>query len=194
MDFSGDYFIAADRQRVWEALNDPDILARCIDGCQAMRKLSDDHFQAKVKAKVGPVSAAFNLDLTLSDAQPPERYHIDGQVKGGAAGFGKGGADVTLEAEGEGTRLRYVVDASVGGKLAQIGSRLLDGAARKMADEFFATFSEVVTGAAPAPAREPFAGASEEEAQAARATEASQQWVFWLIAFGALGIALVLAL
>ncbi len=192
MDQTGDYYIDASRDRVWQALNDPDVLARCIDGCQAMRKLNDDQYQAKVKAKVGPVSAAFALDLAISNAQPPESYRIDGSVKGGAAGFGKGSADVTLEEEGDGTRLRYTVAATVGGKLAQIGSRLLDGAARKMADDFFSTFSEVVTGSAP-PSLAPFATVDAADS-AAPETEASREWVIWALAFGALAIALILAL
>lgn len=192
MDQTGEYYIEASRERVWQALNDPDVLARCIDGCQAMRKLNDDQYQAKVKAKVGPVSAAFALDLTISNAQPPESYRIDGGVKGGAAGFGKGSADVTLEQEGDGTRLRYTVAATVGGKLAQIGSRLLDGAARKMADDFFSTFSEVVAGSAP-PSLAPFATAEAGDSPAPQA-EASREWVIWALAFGALAIALILAL
>lgn len=192
---TGEYRIQAERDVVWESLNDPDVLARCIDGCQAMRQIADDQFQGMVKAKVGPVSASFNLDLTVTDAQPPERYRIEGRVKGGAAGFAKGAADVALEAIDGHTVLRYDVDASVGGKLAQLGSRLLDGAARKMADDFFARFTEVVGGAAP-PSSEPFAVPVEDNHDSAdgQARETSGQWVIWAIAFGVLGLALILAL
>lgn len=189
---SGEYRIQADRDVVWASLNDPDVLARCIEGCQAMRQLADDQFQGMVKAKVGPVSASFNLDLTVTDAKPPERYRIEGRVKGGAAGFAKGAADVTLDAEEGHTLLRYEVDASVGGKLAQLGSRLLDGAARKMSDDFFARFSEAVGGAAP-PA-EPFAAPADAQAADGDSREGSGQWVIWAIAFGVLGLALILAI
>lgn len=188
---SGEYLIHANREAVWQALNDPDVLARCIQGCQAMRKLNDEHFQTKVKAKIGPVSAAFDLDLRLSDVQAPKSYRIEGKVKGGPAGFGKGTADVTLEEEDAATRLRYGVNASVGGKLAQVGSRLLDGAARKMADDFFAAFAELVgDGSSPPQLEEgePFA------AEAPVTRESSGQWVFWALAFGALALALILAL
>lgn len=188
---TGEYLIHADRDTVWQALNDPDVLARCIEGCQAMRKLDDERFQAKVKAKIGPVSANFDLDLQLQNVQPPESYRIEGKVKGGPAGFGKGSADVALAVEGAATRLSYAVQASVGGKLAQVGSRLLDGAARKMADDFFAAFAKAVGGegdATAAPQGEPFA------TSAAADTESSRQWIIWAVAFGVLGLALVLAL
>lgn len=208
MEQSGEYVVQADRETVWQGLNDADVLARCIDGCQAMRKLSDEHYQAKVKARIGPVSAAFDLDLKLLDVEPPSSYRIQGQVKGGPAGFGKGEALVNLQDEGTATRLAYTVNASVGGKLAQVGSRLLDGAAKKMADDFFGKFSELIgpgnslaDGEAVA---EPFADAAnptDATGEAARATtpkpperEAANQYWFWLLAFGALAIALVLAL
>lgn len=194
MEQVGEYVVQADRETVWQALNDADVLARCIDGCQAMRKLNDEHYQAKVKARIGPVSAAFDLDLQLHDVQAPESYRIVGQVKGGPAGFGKGDAVVTLEEEGAATRLRYTVKASVGGKLAQVGSRLLDGAARKMADDFFGQFSAMVgaDGAtdAAATADTHAGGAQADEPQ----REAANQTWFWLLAFGVLALALVLAL
>lgn len=191
MEQSGEYLINAGREAVWLALNDPDVLARCIEGCQAMRKINDEHFQTRVKARIGPVSATFDLDLQLSDVQAPSSYRIEGKVKGGPAGFGKGAADVSLAAEGAATRLRYAVQASVGGKLAQIGSRLLDGAARKMADDFFAAFSKAVSDGSGAPsfkAGEPFA------ADAPAQRESAGQWVFWAIAFSVLALALILAL
>jgi len=113
-----------------------------------MEQTAEDTFAAAVKAKIGPVSALFKADLTLTDLNPPTSYAINASAKGGAAGFGKGVARVTLNDDGDGTLLNYRVDANVGGKLAQIGSRLIDGAARKMADDFFAKFSAEVGGAA----------------------------------------------
>ncbi|WP_119458457.1 SRPBCC family protein [Rhodospirillaceae bacterium SYSU D60014] len=158
MDMTGEYRIAAPRQTVWEALNDPDVLKQCIPGCDEIEKRSDTEFAAKVTAKVGPVKARFAGKVTLSDLDPPNGYKITGEGSGGAAGFAKGGADVHLEEDGRETVLRYVVRATVGGKLAQIGSRLIDGTARKMADEFFGCFAERVgapAAAEPAAASEP---------------------------------------
>ena len=146
MDMTGEYRIPAPRQRVWEALNDPEILKAAIPGCEELTKLSDHELEAKVKAKVGPVSATFNGRVTLNDLNPPESYRIAGEGKGGAAGYAKGGADVTLAEDGAGTILRYQAKADVGGKLAQIGSRLLPGTAKKMADDFFGRFSGIVAG------------------------------------------------
>jgi len=149
MDMTGEFLIPAPRQKVWEALNDPAILQQCIPGCESIEKLSDTELQAKVVAKVGPVRAHFGGKVTLSDLDPPNGYKITGEGSGGAAGFAKGGAAVHLSDEGQGTRLTYKVDAHVGGKLAQIGSRLIDATARKMAEDFFARFSALV--AAPVP-------------------------------------------
>lgn len=184
---TGEYRIAAARGKVWLALNDPEVLAQCIEGCQSMTKVADDAYTTSIKAKVGPVSATFNADLNLSDLNPPSSYTLNGSVKGGAAGFGKGAAHVSLIEDGDATILRYQVDASVGGKLAQVGSRLIDGAARKMADDFFRKFSEVV-----AP------GKVEQIAAAPVATkngyERSGQYVIWIIVFVVLALAIVLAL
>ena len=150
MQMTGERRIEAPRERVWQALNDPDILLRSIPGCEELEKTAEDAFTAKVKAKVGPVSAKFAGTVTLSDLDPPRSYKISGEGKGGAAGFAKGGAEVQLEEDGGATLLKYQVDAKVGGKLAQIGSRLIDGTANKMAGEFFDSFAEAVTaGAAP---------------------------------------------
>lgn len=137
---SGEYSIPAERKLVWQALNDPEMLKRCIDGCQAMQKLADDEFTAVIKARVGPISARFNAALQLTDINPPEGYCINIAVKGGAAGFARGSAAVVLTDQQHMTRLRYTATASVGGKLAQIGSRLIDGAARKLANSFFKAF------------------------------------------------------
>lgn len=144
MDMTGEYRIAAPRDKVWLALNDPAILKQCIPGCEALEKVSETEMNGKVTAKVGPVTARFGGKVMLSDLDPPNSYKISGEGTGGPAGFAKGGAIVSLKDDGEGTVLSYKVDANVGGKLAQIGSRLIDGTARKMADEFFAKFAATV--------------------------------------------------
>ncbi|MBT4169037.1 MAG: carbon monoxide dehydrogenase subunit G, partial [Rhodospirillaceae bacterium] len=143
MDLTGEYRIAASRERVWAALNDPEILKAAIPGCNTLDAVGDDSFTATVTAKVGPVKAKFQGQVTLSDMDPPNGYTIQGEGKGGAAGFAKGGAKVTLVEDGDGTLLQYEVNANVGGKLAQIGSRLIDGTAKKLAGEFFTAFAEL---------------------------------------------------
>jgi uncharacterized protein len=155
MKMSGERVIAAPQARVWEALNDPDVLRQSVPGCQEMVKHSPTAFSAKVQAKVGPVKANFAGDVTLSDLDPPHSYRIAGKGAGGAAGFAEGGANVRLEDVGGQTKLVYDVDAKVGGKLAQIGSRLIDSTARRMADDFFERFAEVVTNREPQPAAKP---------------------------------------
>lgn len=142
MDMTGEHLIPAPRETVWRALNDPELLKRAIPGCEEVVKLSDTEFTAKVTSKIGPVSAKFAGKVTLSDLDPPNGYKISGEGQGGAAGFAKGGAQVRLSPDGAGTRLSYEAKANVGGKLAQIGSRLVDAAARKVADEFFRNFNE----------------------------------------------------
>jgi carbon monoxide dehydrogenase subunit G len=144
MDMTGEYRIAAPRAKVWAALNDAEILRQAIPGCDEIEKTSDTSFTAKVTAKVGPVKASFGGKVTLSDMDPPNGYTISGEGSGGVAGFAKGGAKVALVDDGAGTLLTYAVDAQVGGKLAQIGSRLIDGTARKMAEEFFSRFAALV--------------------------------------------------
>ncbi len=153
MEMQGEARIPAPKQVVWDALNDPEALKESIAGCEELIRDGENQFTAKVKAKVGPVSARFAGKVELVDIDAPNGYRIQGEGTGGAAGFAKGGAVVRLEDDGAGaTLLKYVVNASVGGKLAQIGARLIDGAAKKMADDFFAKFSEVAArraGAAP---------------------------------------------
>jgi carbon monoxide dehydrogenase subunit G len=144
MKMSGTYRIEAPRDKVWAGLNDAEILKQSIPGCQSLEKQSDTELAATVKAKVGPVSATFNGQVTLSDIKAPESYRIEGQGKGGAAGFAKGGANVRLEEDGGVTVLHYEADAQVGGKLAQIGSRLVQGTAKKYADEFFGNFANAM--------------------------------------------------
>jgi uncharacterized protein len=152
MDMTGEYRLAAPRAKVWAALNDPEILKQAIPGCEEVQKLSDTELSAKVLAKVGPVQARFAGKVTLSDLDPPNGYRISGEGTGGAAGFAKGGATVHLADDGSGTLLTYKVEAQVGGKLAQIGSRLIDATARKMAGDFFQRFAQVVDQPAPAAA------------------------------------------
>jgi len=151
MDMTGEYRIAAPRERVWAALNDPDVLRQAIPGCEEIEKTSDTEMTAKVTAKVGPVKARFGGKVTLSDLDPPNGYTITGEGTGGAAGFAKGGAKVSLAESDGATILSYVVEANVGGKLAQIGSRLIDGTARKMAEEFFGKFAALVESGEAAP-------------------------------------------
>ncbi|HBT41565.1 MAG TPA: carbon monoxide dehydrogenase [Rhodospirillaceae bacterium] len=153
MDLKDQRRIAASREAVFAALNDPEILAKAIPGCESLDKVSDTEFAAVVTAKVGPVRAKFNGQVTLSDLNPPESYTITGEGKGGAAGFAKGGAVITLVEDGDGTLLNYEVKADVGGKLAQLGGRLIEGTSKKLAGEFFSTFEQLVVesaGAAPA--------------------------------------------
>ncbi|MEO9874015.1 MAG: carbon monoxide dehydrogenase subunit G [Anderseniella sp.] len=146
MKMTGEEVIAAPRQAVWDALNDPEILKQAITGCQEVKKKSDTEFEAKVVAKVGPVKASFVGNVKLSKLNPPRSYVISGEGKGGVAGFAKGGATVRLSDTGDSaTKLSYDVDAQVGGKLAQIGSRLIDSTAKKMAADFFKKFNKIVS-------------------------------------------------
>ena len=151
MEMTGEFRIPASRQRVWEGLNDPEILKSAIPGCQTIEKLSDTEFAAKVIAQVGPVRANFSGKVTLSDLDPPQSYTIAGEGSGGVAGFAKGSAKVNLAQDGDATVLNYAVQAHVGGKLAQIGSRLIDSVARKMAENFFTKFVAAVAPEAAAP-------------------------------------------
>jgi carbon monoxide dehydrogenase subunit G len=146
MDMTGEYRIPAPRAKVWAALNDPETLRASLPGCESLEKVSETQFVATVVAKVGPVKAKFNGNVELTNLNPPESYTIAGEGKGGAAGFAKGSADVRLAEEGaETTLLAYTARADVGGKLAQLGSRLIDGTAKKMADEFFNNFRQQLT-------------------------------------------------
>ncbi len=148
MEMHGEELINAPKEKVWEALNDPEILKQAIPGCEEIEKDSDTSFTAKVKVKVGPVKATFKGAVSLSNIDAPNGYTITGEGKGGAAGFGKGGADVALSDADGGTLLKYDVKASVGGKMAQIGSRLIDSTAKKLAGEFFTSFNELVSAGA----------------------------------------------
>ena len=152
MEMNGEFRIPAPRQRVWEGLNDPEVLKQCIPGCQSLEKVSDTEFNGKVVASVGPVRATFGGKVKLSDLDPPQSYTISGEGSGGVAGFAKGGAKVNLAEDGAATLLTYAVQAQVGGKLAQIGSRLIDGVARKMANDFFGHFAAAMAPEQAAPA------------------------------------------
>jgi uncharacterized protein len=145
MEMTGRYQIPAPREKVWAALNDPVVLKDCIPGCEELEKLSDTEMTATVKAKVGPVSATFKGNVTLTNLDPPNGYTISGEGKGGVAGFAKGGADVALADDNGMTLLTYTAKAQVGGKLAQVGARLIDATAKQMADQFFSAFADKVS-------------------------------------------------
>ena len=146
MEMSGEYRIPAPREDVWAALNDPEILRQAIPGAESVEKTADDEFEAVAKAKVGPVSARFKGKVKLTDIDPPNGYTISGEGNGGAAGFAKGSAKVTLTEADGGTLLSYTVSAQVGGKLAQIGQRFIDSTAARMSEEFFDNFSKLTGG------------------------------------------------
>ena len=150
MEIKGEYKIAAPREKVFAALNDPEVLKACIPGCESLDKVSDTEMTAKVRLRIGPVSATFNGKVTLSDIDAPNGYRISGEGQGGVAGFAKGGAVVTLTEEGADTLLAYNADAQVGGKIAQVGARLITGTARKLADEFFGKFATTINSPSPA--------------------------------------------
>jgi hypothetical protein len=147
MTMNGEAILPASQHDVWLKLNDPETLKACIPGCQSLETDGEHGFVAVAKVKLGPVSATFKGKVTLSDIDPPNGYKISGEGEGGVAGFAKGGATVHLETVTEGTKLTYDVEAQIGGKLAQLGGRLINGVAKKMADEFFANFAKAVGGA-----------------------------------------------
>jgi carbon monoxide dehydrogenase subunit G len=149
MDMSGEQRIPAPQQQVWDALYDPEVLKLCIPGCESVEKTSETEFTAKVVVAVGPVKAKFSGDVSLEDIDAPNGCTISGKGNGGIAGFGKGNAKVLLRSEGGETVLTYTANASVGGKIAQIGARLVDSTAKKLADEFFKRFVKLMTDRAP---------------------------------------------
>jgi len=184
MELTGERRIEAPRETVWRALNDPEVLKASIPGCQELERTADNAFAATVQAKVGPVKARFEGEVELSDLNPPESYVISGSGKGGAAGFASGSAKVRLTEQDGGTLLEYSVDAKVGGKIAQLGSRLIDATARKLAGEFFDKFGALVEGG---PAAESAPAA--EGAQAASGKGVPR----WAWAAVALAVALAIA-
>jgi len=146
LNIEGEETIAAPLAKVWAGLNDPEVLKDCIPGCETLERKSDTELAATVVLKVGPIKAKFNGEVTLSNLNPPNAYTITGEGKGGIAGFAKGGADVTLTEIGPNeTRLKYVASADVGGKIAQLGSRLIESTSKKLAGEFFTKFGERVS-------------------------------------------------
>ena len=151
MDMTGERRIAAPRQAVWQALNDPEVLKASIPGCESLEKLSDTEMKATAGVRIGPISARFTGNVHLTDIDQPNGYAIGGEGQGGVAGFAKGGAKVRLEDDGSGTLLRYEVHAQVGGKIAQLGARLIDASAKQMADAFFDRFSARVAPPAVSP-------------------------------------------
>jgi carbon monoxide dehydrogenase subunit G len=146
MTMSGEVQLPASRETVWAKLNDPEVLKTCVPGCEQLDKISDTEFQAIASIKVGPVKARWKGKVRLFDLDPPNGYKISGEGEGGVAGFAKGGATVALSEKDGGTLLSYNVEAQIGGKLAQLGQRLINGAAKKLADEFFANFGKAVQG------------------------------------------------
>lgn len=144
MEMHGSQRIRAPRQVVYDALNDAEVLKQCIPGCEELEMISETEMTATVLLRVGPVKARFKGTVELSDLRPPESYTISGEGKGGVAGFAKGGATVLLTEDGEDTILRYDVNADIGGKLAQLGSRLIDSTSKKLAGQFFTNFAAVV--------------------------------------------------
>ena len=146
MTMNGEVQLAAPREVVWAKLNDAEVLKQCIPGCEELNKTSETEFQAVATIKIGPVKAKFKGRVNLSDMDPPNGYKISGEGEGGVAGFAKGGAVVALADQDGGTLLTYNVEAQIGGKLAQLGQRLINGSAKKLADEFFANFAKAVQG------------------------------------------------
>ena len=160
MDITGEYRVPLPREAVFEALNDPEVLGQCIPGCQTLEKVGEHEYDADVVAKVGPVKARFRTRIAVSNLNPPESYTLSGEGRGGAAGFASGSADVNLEAVEDETVLRYTARVRPGGKIAQVGSRLIGGTARKIGTDFFSRFVEVVT---PGPLSERGEPAGQEE-------------------------------
>ncbi len=152
MDMKGSRLVPTDVDTTWRALNDPEVLRACIPGCESIDRVSDTEYRVAMTARVGPVSAKFTGRLLLADIVAPRSYTLKFEGQGGAAGFANGAAKVELSPVDGGTRIDYAVNAQVGGKLAQIGSRLIDGAAAKVADDFFARFVERAGGSPPPPA------------------------------------------
>jgi carbon monoxide dehydrogenase subunit G len=189
MELTGDRLIAAPLAATWAALNDADILKQCISGCESLQRTEPDTFAALVAVRVGPVSARFKGRLQMTNVQAPTSYTINFDGQGGPAGFGKGSADVNLSEEEGGTRLRYVARAQVGGKMAQIGSRLIDAAASKVAEDFFTAFEARLRPAAPQAAGEATLAVASPASTRSRAL--ANPWL-WAVA-ALLLIALVVA-
>ncbi len=198
MNLQGERTIPATPETTWAALNDPDTLKACITGCESLERVGDDEYLATIAMRVGPVNARFKGRLKLQNVVAPSSYTIAFDGQGGAAGFGKGSADVHLSPDSGGTRLAYAAKAQIGGKLAQVGSRLIDGAAAKITDDFFKAFEsrvsaagraveETIVGEAGAPmtvGREeaPAAGEAARGARAGAPSGSSLRWLAWIVA------------
>jgi len=183
MDMRGERLISAPKQEIWEALFDPEVLRQCIPGCQSVERLSDTQFKASVALSIGPVKAKFSGDASMSEIDAPNGCKLTGKGNGGVAGFGKGDAWIKLADQDKGTLLTYEVQASVGGKLAQIGQRLIDSTSRKLADDFFGRFVEVIEAR-----KTPADTAAVPAAAPAQKTAQSSAWPF---VWGALAFAVV---
>ncbi len=199
MNLTGEYRLALPREAVWAGLNDPEILKQCIPGCEELVKSGDTEFSAKLGLKIGPMTAKFTGKVALSDIDPPNGYKIAGEGQGGVAGFGKGSAVVKLVEDGQGgTILTYAADSQVGGKMAQLGSRLIDATVKKLSDEFFGKFATVVTAptaqAQPAAAIETPAAAPETPAGDVPAPGGLPQSVWIAALIAATGVLLWLVL
>jgi uncharacterized protein len=175
MTMTGEVTLPAERPKVWELLNDPEVLKSCIPGCQSLERTGDNGFAAVVKTKIGPVSATFKGKVELSDIVPLEGYTIKGEGEGGVAGFAKGGAKVALADAPGGTLLKYDVEANVGGKMAQLGARLIDGVAKNMADKFFSSFAGIASSAA-APAAQADSAAAPPAESGPEAPAEKKSW------------------
>jgi carbon monoxide dehydrogenase subunit G len=188
MDFTGRYPIPASPEIVWEALNNPETLRACIPGCERLERVGPERYEATAVVKIGPVKATFKANITQSELDPPWRCVLKGEGQGGAAGFTRGEAEVTLAPDGDATTLSYTAKATIGGKLAQIGQRLIDGAAKQVADEFFGRFAARVAAAAGTAAPEPDVAAVSTaappppQAPVLREGLAPEIWVVGLIA------------
>lgn len=192
MEFTGEHLVPAPIDKVWAGLNDPEILRRSIPGCTEMLQTGDSEFTASVVVRVGPVSATFKGKVELNDLDPPNGYTLSGRGQGGPAGFAKGSAKIHLTPDVGGTRLAYTADVDIGGKLASVGGRLIQGVAKKNAEDFFSAFSSVVTGGkAPSEAQRPGApgGATPEGSDAGGGHIALIDRVAWLLVGTALGVA-----
>jgi carbon monoxide dehydrogenase subunit G len=188
MDMQGSRVLAATREQAWDALNDPEVLKACIPGCEKVERTGEDSYALGMAVKVGPVAARFSGRIQLQDMQPPERYTLVFDGQGGAAGFGKGTAQVQLAPVEGGTELSYTVQAQVGGKIAQVGQRLVDGVAKQMAEQFFQRFENLLRERHPAPAVAEGAPAATAPASAAPAAGGGvPTWVWVLIALAIAG-------
>jgi carbon monoxide dehydrogenase subunit G len=192
MDMSGERRIPAARQRVWDALNDPEMLRAAIPGCESVTRTADDAFEAKLALKIGPMAAKFGAKVKLENINAPVSYTIVGEGNGGAMGFAKGGADVALEELGpEETLLRYTVKAQVGGKMAQLGARLIDSTAKQMSDQFFDRFAAALTPPAPVEDAAPTAAAAAAPAPRAPITAPAGISILDLLPEAPMGIPLL---